>query len=397
VEIVRPQGDAMIRSTLASLALGLAGAAQAAEIRVGPSDYLIAYPTNENKGYVDVMVQTVVVSAAAGERFRLESVELDLTKGGRLLSSRLISADRMLSQTKGLATQPQQGYTNAQLLNRDGLSGLLGAPASFAQSTELGGGQALVLAQSYLSIDDQPDSLRVIALGKHADGSPLRLETSIPVRPYRSPIAYRFPLKDAWLMASFPMLQSHHRFIAPNEFASDFFKVDADGETYKGDAADAANWYAWGQEVSAAADGVVVDVDNDEAQDRAFLARVPGETPEARGARVGQIMEARVNAHFPGSSVGNHVTIRHEKDGVVEYSTYAHLKTGSVRVKVGDRVVQGQVIAQVGDTGDTPVVHLHFQINAGPDILASRSLPFRFVDVTRTGATRDPGYFLRPR
>jgi hypothetical protein len=388
----------MIRTILsASLALGLATAAQAAEIRVGPSDYLIAYPTNENKGYVDVMVQTVVVSAAAGERFRLESVELDLTKGGQLLSSRVVSADKMLGQTRGLATQPQQGYTNAQLLNGGGLSGLLGHPATFAQSTELSAGQALVLAQTYLSIDDQPDSLHVIALGKRADGSALRLETAIPVRPYRSPIAYRFPLKGAWLMASFPMLQSHHRFIASNEFAVDLFKVDADGETLKGDSADAANWYAWGQEVSAAADGVVVEVDNDEIQDRAFLVHLPGETPEARGARVGQTMEARVNTHFPGSSVGNHVVIRHEKDGVVEYSTYAHLKTASVRVKVGDRVTQGQPIAQVGDTGDTPVVHLHFQINAGPDIFGSRSLPFRFVDVTRTGSTRDPGYFVKPR
>ncbi len=381
----------------AAMIAAVASGAQGAELRIGPSDYLIAYPTNPQKGYVDVMVQTVTLSAGADEHLTLDSIELDLLRGNRLLSSRIVPADKVLADTRGLATEPVQGYTNAQLLSATGLPGLLGPKARFAESINLGPDQALVLAKTYLTLDDQPDRLRAVALGHKPDGSPVRVETAIAVRPYRSPISYRFPLKGAWLMASFPMLESHHRFIATNEFAADFFKVDNEGQTFKDDSAVAENWYAYGQEVAAAADGVVVAVDNDETQDRAFLVHRPGETPEARGQRVGDEMQSRILHHFPGAALGNHVTLRHEKDGVVEYSSYMHLKTGSVRVKVGDQIAQGQVIAQVGDTGDTPVAHLHFQLNAGPDLLTSRSLPFRFSDADRTGSTRDPGYFIKPR
>jgi murein DD-endopeptidase MepM/ murein hydrolase activator NlpD len=51
------------------------------------------------------------------------------------------------------------------------------------------------------------------------------------------------------------------------------------------------------------------------------------------------------------ANAGNLVTISHDRDGVVEYSSYGHFRTGSVRVKPGERVVQGQIIAEVGDNG----------------------------------------------
>lgn len=66
-------------------------------------------------------------------------------------------------------------------------------------------------------------------------------------------------------------------------------------------------------------------------------------------------------------------------------------------MRVGQTVKQGDVIAEVGDTGDTPVVHLHFQINSGPNPYNSKSLPFDFVDTDLPGATRDPGYFVGPK
>jgi hypothetical protein len=60
------------------------------------------------------------------------------------------------------------------------------------------------------------------------------------------------------------------------------------------------------------------------------------------------------------------------------YASYGHLKTGSVRVHVGQRVRRGQVLAQVGNTGPSGAPHLHFQITDGPDPLASEGVPFVF-------------------
>jgi len=48
----------------------------------------------------------------------------------------------------------------------------------------------------------------------------------------------------------------------------------------------------------------------------------------------------------------------------------------------------------VGDTGDSPLVHLHFQISDGPDPLAARSVPFRFTDIESDN--NDLGTYVTP-
>ena len=46
------------------------------------------------------------------------------------------------------------------------------------------------------------------------------------------------------------------------------------------------------------------------------------------------------------------------------YAFYAHLKTGSPAVRVGDRVRRGQEIARTGNSGNTSEAHLHFGLYA---------------------------------
>lgn len=60
-----------------------------------------------------------------------------------------------------------------------------------------------------------------------------------------------------------------------------------------------------------------------------------------------------------GSSYGNYVVIQHSP----EYLTlYAHMKMGSVTVKVGDNVKAGDVIGYMGNTGHSIGAHLHFEV-----------------------------------
>ena len=59
---------------------------------------------------------------------------------------------------------------------------------------------------------------------------------------------------------------------------------------------------------------------------------------------------------------GEYVTIDH---GNGYYSLYAHLVSGSRRVRVGDYVVKGQVIGSMGMTGAATGVHVHFAIWRG--------------------------------
>ena len=67
------------------------------------------------------------------------------------------------------------------------------------------------------------------------------------------------------------------------------------------------------------------------------------------------------------------------------YAFYAHLKTGSVKVKPGDRLTTGQVIANLGNTGNTDAPHLHFHVMSTPDPLRSNGLPFLLKDFTLEG------------
>jgi murein DD-endopeptidase MepM/ murein hydrolase activator NlpD len=58
------------------------------------------------------------------------------------------------------------------------------------------------------------------------------------------------------------------------------------------------------------------------------------------------------------------------------YALYAHIKTGTVGVKPGDRLSAGQVIGSVGNTGNSDAPHLHFHVMSTPDPLRSNGLPF---------------------
>lgn len=55
----------------------------------------------------------------------------------------------------------------------------------------------------------------------------------------------------------------------------------------------------------------------------------------------------------------NFITIMHANE---EYSRYDHLAPRSSKVKAGETVTEGQVIAEVGMTGYTFRPHLHFQV-----------------------------------
>lgn len=62
---------------------------------------------------------------------------------------------------------------------------------------------------------------------------------------------------------------------------------------------------------------------------------------------------------------GNTIVIRHAPDLFVKLS---HLKNGSLKVRTGDYVYKGQILALNGSSGRSPEPHLHFQIQSTPFI-----------------------------
>jgi len=154
----------------------------------------------------------------------------------------------------------------------------------------------------------------------------------------------------------------------PARFAIDWFKLDAAGRHARGDAQVAANWLGYGEDVLAVADATVVAVRND--------------YPETRTLK---------NPRHPlGEGSGNFVSL---DLGAGRYAHYEHLKPGSVRVRPGDHVRRGQVIAALGFTGDSTGPHLHFHVSDGATPLAGEGLPFVVDRYETLGDYPDPDDF----
>ena len=76
---------------------------------------------------------------------------------------------------------------------------------------------------------------------------------------------------------------------------------------------------------------------------------------------------------------GNHIVLQLE--GTDIYVGLAHLMHGSVMVKPGDRVDVGQILARVGNSGNTSEPHLHIHAKRGgstTSILDGEGVPLRF-------------------
>lgn len=76
--------------------------------------------------------------------------------------------------------------------------------------------------------------------------------------------------------------------------------------------------------------------------------------------------------------VGNHVVLD-LGDGV--HAAYAHIRRGSLQVKAGDTVREGQVLARCGNSGNSTEPHVHFQLMDHPDLDVARGIPFTWRGV----------------
>src|SRR5207253_8816117 len=98
---------------------------------------------------------------------------------------------------------------------------------------------------------------------------------------------YRFPLRGVWYVAAGPSFHTAHRWAVMEEFALDLVRVGEAGLTHRLPGTQFDEYFAYGAEVLAAADGQVVASAGDEPEDRAAMRR-PAESEAAYLARLQQ-------------------------------------------------------------------------------------------------------------
>ena len=140
----------------------------------------------------------------------------------------------------------------------------------------------------------------------------------------------------------------------PARFAIDWIRVGSHGGYARGDGATPGQWFGYGAQVLAVADATV--------------ASTGGGISEASTLAAGAAHKVPLE-----DAAGNYVALA-LGDG--RYAFYEHLKPGSITVKAGDHVRRGQVIAQLGFTGESTGPHLHFHVSNANAPLDAEGLPY---------------------
>jgi murein DD-endopeptidase MepM/ murein hydrolase activator NlpD len=346
-------------------------AAAQPEIRFCPGGGAWTYPVESQRGVSSLVLQTVaLVNPAAGKEFQAESATIALLHKEETKDSRALSKTDLAA----FAAAAPQVEALKQALPGQFCDGAAVGESRLARTTQVGAGEALVMLQQTFAWSGARDAIRVTVRGTQ-NGRKMEIAGQLPIRPGASKTAFRFPLRGDWFIGAGPTLQSHHRWVAIEEFAYDIVKLGEGGKSYAGDGSQFSHYHAYGAPVLAAANGVVVETLNDVSEDAASM-RQAGEAQADYFKRLLKEQNERI-AQGPGGVVGNHVIIDHENG---EFSVYAHLKTGSVRVEKGQAVKAGDEIAALGSSGNSTEPHLHFQVNDAPKAMNGAAIPARFVD-----------------
>ncbi|HYX69828.1 MAG TPA: M23 family metallopeptidase [Terriglobales bacterium] len=326
---------------------------------------------------VEVIVPAEPVPVAA-EGKRVLAYELHITNFGRdpLTLQRL--------EVYGGAPAPLatfEGATLAQMISLVGQPMDMSMGKAPSQSPRLDPGRRLIVYM-WLALplhDAVPASLRHrlsftveggegAAKESHIDG------IMVPVSTERAPRLLP-PLRSGeWLAGNGPGISSGHRrtvvalkgrAYSSQRFAIDWTGVGKNTNTFHDSREKNENFWGYGQPVYAVASGEVTEV----------VDKFPDNKPD----------------HLPQpvtleNIAGNHVIVRIAPD---RYVLFAHLKAGSVRVRVHQQVTAQDVIAQVGNSGQTTAPHLHLQVMDADSALAAEGVPYVFHSFTFLGYGRD--------
>lgn len=165
------------------------------------------------------------------------------------------------------------------------------------------------------------------------------------------------PFKGKWIAsgAGASGLTNHHDRIRSQKYAIDIVKFSDTDKLFENNGVANEDSYTFGAEIISPVNGKVVHV-TDSLPDKKIMER--------------------------DKLAGNHIIIQFQDTLFV---ALAHLKQKSIRVKPGDRVQTGDILAQVGNSGNTdfPHLHIHVQNSEVYDIETTKSFPFRFRQFKR--------------
>jgi murein DD-endopeptidase len=303
-------------------------------------------------------------TVASGDSGAFLSYELQITN----LTLTPVTLKRVEVVSANDTTRPLLSLSDSVMLRTLTRPGLNVPPSERANIA--GGTRANVFLWVPVLRTALPQSVRHRLTLQRGDSAAFVLDGAV-TQVERQAVQIRAPLRGEWLAANGPSNASGHRRTAlalngtvaiAQRFGIDYLQVDSAGRTWDGDSTDNRSYFAYGEEIFAVADGMVVGTKDS----------IPENTPRGPVARAVPINLVTVG--------GNHAII---DLGAGRYAFYAHVQPGSIRVRTGDRVRRGQVIGLVGNSGNSTEPHLHFHIvdaiAPGTSTLGAEGIPYELA------------------
>jgi hypothetical protein len=129
------------------------------------------------------------------------------------------------------------------------------------------------------------------------------------------------------------------------------------GASFKGDSHADSSYYAYGKPIFAVAAATVVEVRDGQP-----------DNPPGHGSDFHPALPVTFE------NAGGNTIVLDLGDG--QFAHYYHLKPGSIQVKQGQRVRPGQVIGNIGASGDAREPHLHFEVSTAVPLLVGEGVPY---------------------
>lgn len=162
------------------------------------------------------------------------------------------------------------------------------------------------------------------------------------------PLYAELPVFGEWFISQ--GFNGQHTHKEDWKYAWDFVVADDKKEQYDNDGHELSDYYCFKLPVVSPLDGEVVKV----------VDGIPNN-------RTGDVDLQK--------NWGNTIIINH---GEGLFSALSHLESGSIKVKEGERVPKGEIIAQCGNSGRSPYPHIHFQFQL-TDELGAHTYKFPIV------------------
>lgn len=362
------------------------GFSQQLSIKAFPGEYVYVFEESRKDSICNVLIHNIGITNKNAEAVQLEKVVIDFYKDAKIFQQNIFFTEDILKSSSDLY-QLQQ---NNQLDKYDFMfhtKDLLGA-AKLSGSGVLQKESGLILRKLFFTLTSFPDCIKITVATRNKKGTGEAV-LNLATKNYASDNNFILPVSGSWYAAAGPSAHTHHRWAYMEEFAYDLVQLGTNNLTYKDDYTKAENYYCYGKDVLAVAAGEVIAVMD--SIDEAKL--YPKDLPQEEYMKFVRARQSDLIKKYGVLGVsGNIVLLKH---GEKEYSFYGHLKKGSVTVKPGQKISQGHVIAQIGNSGNSTEPHLHFQLNEGSSILDSRSIPVRFTNLNWSESFETEGAYIK--